>query len=158
MVMKTLEFRIRPAVTDDAASVGRLAAQFAQYLRNLGDQSELNFNAEIFLRDGFGPEAAFSGLVADSEQGVIGYLLFHPGYDVDYATRTLHIVDLYVEENSRGLGIGKALMLEASRLCQQLGGTQLFWAVYVPNKKAIAFYERLGGRFTQDLLYMKLDV
>jgi GNAT superfamily N-acetyltransferase len=153
-----IQFIVRTALAEDAESIGRLAAEFARYLRSLGDQSSLNFNAEIYLRDGFGHRPAFSGLVAEGGDGILGYLLYHPGYDVDYATRTLHVVDLYVGESWRGQGVGKALMEEAGRVCRSLGGTQLFWAVYAPNKPAIEFYKHLGGRFTQDLLFMRLDV
>jgi RimJ/RimL family protein N-acetyltransferase len=49
-------------------------------------------------------------------------------------------------------------MAEAARACRGLGGTQMFWAVYAPNEPALRFYERLGARRTQDLLFMRLDV
>jgi GNAT superfamily N-acetyltransferase len=49
-------------------------------------------------------------------------------------------------------------MERAIEICRAAGGTQLFWAVYAPNKAAIQFYERLGARFTQNMLFMRLDV
>ena len=151
-------FIIRPAVIDDAEGIGRLAAEFAQYLRDLGDESELNFNAEVYVRDGFGNNPASSGLVAEHDNEIQGYLLYHPGYDTDCATRILHVIDLYVSETQRGQGIGRALMKEAQKICRRLGGTQLFWSVFAPNKAAIEFYEHLGAKFTRDLLFMTLDV
>ena len=54
--------------------------------------------------------------------------------------------------------IGKALMNRASEICLAAGGMQLFCAVYASNKDAIRFYERLGARFTQNMLFMRLDV
>lgn len=54
--------------------------------------------------------------------------------------------------------IGKALMNRASEISLVAGGTQLFWAVYAPNKDAVRFYEQLGARFTQNMLFMRLDV
>jgi ribosomal protein S18 acetylase RimI-like enzyme len=149
---------VRPAAAEDAEAVGRLAAEFAQYLRSLGDKADLKFDADTYLRDGFGESPAFSGLVAERGDEILGYLLYHPGYDVDYAARTLHVVDLYVGGAWRGQGVGRALMREAVRVCRRMGGAQLFWAVYAPNKAAIGFYEHLGARFTQDLLFMRLDV
>jgi diamine N-acetyltransferase len=158
MSAEMAQFTVRPAVAEDAEAVGKLAAEFAQYLRSLGDESDLKFNAEIYLRDGFGDRPAFSGFVAERGDEILGYLLYHHGYDVDYATRTLHVVDLYVSGAWRGRGIGRALVGQAVQVCRRSGGTQLFWAVYAPNKAAIGFYERLGARFTQDLLFMRLDV
>jgi ribosomal protein S18 acetylase RimI-like enzyme len=49
-------------------------------------------------------------------------------------------------------------MQEAAKICRQLGGTQLFWSVYARNKRAFAFYESLGARYTKDLKFMRLDV
>ncbi len=153
-----MKFIIRPAKPEDAESIGQLSKEFIEYLRSIGDDAEQKFGAKIYLRDGFGSNPAFSGIVGEQGSEVIGYLLYHFGYDVDYATRTLHVVDLYVSENRRGQGIGRALMEQASEICRASGGTQLFWAVYEPNKTAIRFYERLGARFTQKMLFMRLDL
>lgn len=153
-----MDLIIRQAEPKDAESIGQLAKEFAHYLRSIGDTGELLFDAQVYFRDGFGSNPAFLGIVAESGNEILGYLLYHPGYDVDYAIRTLHVVDLYVQESCRGQGIGQALMKRAGEICRALGGKQLFWAVYEPNKLAINFYERLGARFTKDLLFMRLDV
>jgi ribosomal protein S18 acetylase RimI-like enzyme len=152
------QFHVRAAAAEDAGAVGRLAAEFAEYLRALGDESDFRFDAGVYLLDGFGESPAFAGLVAGGGDEIIGYLLYHPGYDVDYAARTLHVVDLYVGEAFRGRGVGRALTEHAARVCRVLGGTQLFWSVYAPNKAALRFYERLGARLTRDMLFMRLDV
>jgi len=153
-----MDFIIRPVESRDAESIGQLAKEFVDYLNSLGDKTGQKFDAKVFLRDGFGANPAFSGIAAERDGEILGYLLYHFGYDVDYATRTLHVVDLYVRENSRGRGVGSALMKQASEICRAFGGTQLFWAVFAPNKAAIRFYERLGARLTQNLLFMRLDV
>jgi len=153
-----MKFIIRPTEPKDAESIGQLAKEFINYLRSIGDDAEQRFDAKAYLRDGFGTNPAFSGIVAEQADEILGYLLYHPGYDADYAARTLHIVDLYVSEQYRGQGIGRALMEKASEICRTFGGTQLFWAVYEPNESAIRFYEKLGARFTRDLLFMRLDV
>ena len=153
-----MNFIIRPAEAQDADSIGQLVKEFAAYLRALGDEAEIKFDAQAYLRDGFGRAPAFAGLVAQHDDEILGYLLYHPGYDADYATRTLHVVDLYVRAQSRARGVGRALMAQAGHICRSLGGTQLFWAVYAPNQPALQFYERIGARRTQDLLFMRLDV
>ena len=151
-----MTLNIRAASADDAEAVGRLAEQFADYLRSLGDTTDFKLNAQTYLRDGFGTNPAFSGLVAEQEGNIVGYLLYHFGYDSDSAVRILHVVDLYVNENVRRLGIGRALMSAAAKLSRDAGGTELFWSVYVHNKVAASFYERLGSRYTKDLLFMMI--
>ncbi|HEX8475280.1 MAG TPA: GNAT family N-acetyltransferase [Pyrinomonadaceae bacterium] len=153
-----MNFSIRPAEAEDVEGIGRLAQEVADYLRALGDEGELKFDAEAYLRDGFGSNPAFAGLVAQHGDDIHGYLLYHPGYDADYATRTLHIVDLYVRDEWRGRGVGRALMEQASRICRNLGGTQMCWPVYARNQMALQFYERMGARLTKDTLFMRLDV
>lgn len=145
---------IRTATAADAAVVGQLAEQFADYLRSLGDSTDFKFNAQSYLRDGFGPNPAFAGIVAELEGEVIGYLLYHFGYDTDRAIRLLHVVDLYVREDRRSQGAGQALMREAAQICRAGGGHELFWAVYIPNKLAARFYERLGAYYVEDLNFM----
>lgn len=148
---------IRAATADDAKVVGKLAEQSADYLRRLGDTSDFNLNAKTFLRDGFGPNPAFSSLVAEQDGHIVGYLLYHFGYDADNAARNLHVIDLYVDAKTRKQGVGKALMSAAARICREAGGTELFWAVYIPNKLAASFYEGIGARYTKDLDFMKID-
>jgi ribosomal protein S18 acetylase RimI-like enzyme len=151
-----MTLNIRAASAEDAQSVGKLAQQFADYLRSLGDTTDFKLNAQTYLRDGFGTNPAFSGLVAEQDNDIVGYLLYHFGYDTDNAMRILHVVDLYVDERVRRQGVGKALMSAAAKLSRDAGGMQLFWSVYVNNKMAASFYESLGARYTKDLLFMTI--
>jgi len=145
---------IRPATAYDAVEIGQLAEQFAVHLRSLGDPTDFKFDADTYLRDGFGPNPAFAGLVAEADGWVVGYLLYHFGYDTDRAIRLMYVVDLYVREDARRQGVGTALMREAARICQEAGGRTLVWAVYAPNKLAARFYERLGAHYIEDLKLM----
>ena len=149
---------IRTATPGDATRVGELAREFADYLRGLGDDGEFNFDAAAYLRDGFGPRAAFAGLVAEEGGRVVGYLLCHPGYDTDRAWRLLHVVDLYVEGPCRGRGVGRELMRAAAEVGRRQGASALFWSVYSRNQQARGFYERLGARPIRGLDFMYLEI
>jgi ribosomal protein S18 acetylase RimI-like enzyme len=50
------------------------------------------------------------------------------------------------------------MMESAVEICQEFGGKQLFWSVYMHNEGAITFYKRLGTRLTRDLAFMRLDI
>lgn len=149
---------IREATRDDAAEVGALAEEFAGYLRSLSDPTDFQFSARTYLRDGFGDEPAFKGLVAEIDGEIAGYLLYHFGYDADLAERFLHVIDLYVRPDSRRQGVGRALMKRAGEVCLATGGRRLFWAVYSPNRPAFEFYERLGARYIDDMRFMYLTL
>jgi ribosomal protein S18 acetylase RimI-like enzyme len=145
---------IRAATHDDAEAVGELAQQFADYLHGLGDPTDFQLNAETYLRDGFGANPAFSGLVAELDGKVAGYLLYYFGYDTDHAQRIVYVCDLYVHESGRRHGAGRALMQAAANLCREAGGHGLLWSVYKPNQLAFAFYERLGAKHVKELEFM----
>jgi ribosomal protein S18 acetylase RimI-like enzyme len=150
--------QIRSATTADAIDIDLMIQQFQAYLNSLDDGVEMQFSRGAFLRDGFGTHAAFSCLIAELEGNTVGYLIYHFGYDTEHWRRNLHVLDLYVDSNTRGQGAGKALMLEAVRICKEAGGNSLFWAVFDKNFAALEFYKSLGARLTKDLVFMRLEV
>jgi GNAT superfamily N-acetyltransferase len=152
--MSTINATIRIATIADADAIGELAKEFQAYLRALGDQTQFEFTAEAYRRDGFGPHPAFAGLVAELDSEVVGYLLYHFGYDTDRAMRLMFVVDLYVQETKRRRGTGGSLMRAAARTCREAGGRELMWSVFIANKPAFQFYERLGAKYLQELKYM----
>jgi ribosomal protein S18 acetylase RimI-like enzyme len=153
-----MRYSIRQATEEDADSVAKLESDFSSDLRAIGIPADSSFSADVYLRDGFGPNPAFSGLVADTGTELIGYLLYHLGYEVEDAARILYVIDLYVHRGARREGVGQALMNEAVSVCRELGGSQVCWSVYTSNTPAIGFYERLGGRYTDDERFMHLDI
>jgi len=149
---------IRQATPEDAESIVRLEQESEEYLRLIGDSIPTILNLDTYLRDGFGEEPAFSGLVAETDGKVVGYPLYHPGYDFDHGGRVLYIVDLFVTEKARKKGAGRALMEAAAEICRNAGGKELVWAVYNPNKPAFSFYESLGARYIENMTYMQWKV
>jgi len=147
---------IRSARASDAGVIGELARQFAEYLRSLGDPTEFKLNAEAYLRDGFGNRPAFSGLVAEDGGKVVGYLLYHLGYDSDAAARNLHVVDLYVEQKGRRKKVGRALMAAAVEIAVEAEAEELVWSVYNLNNVATSFYKKLGAERITEVFFMKL--
>jgi GNAT superfamily N-acetyltransferase len=149
-----MKITVRSATPEDAEVIVQLSTEFDDYLRSLGDQNPKKIDIPTYLRDGFGVEPAFSGLVAEANGEVVGYLLYHPGYDIDRGGRVLYIFDLFVRERVRRKGAGRALMEAVADICRHAGGHELVWLVYKPNKLAVAFYERLGAQYIEDMMAM----
>jgi ribosomal protein S18 acetylase RimI-like enzyme len=148
--------RVRSATAKDAEAIARMWAEFAAFLRERGDTDPQAFGAEAFLRDGFGSDPAFFGLIAEIDGGPAGYLLYHFGYDVDRAARLMYVVDLWVDPPARRAGVGRSLMREAATRCRAHGGSDLVWSVFVNNKSAFAFYERLGAKYLKSQQFMHI--
>jgi len=86
--------KIRPIKRADAEKVGQMIKGMAEYLRSLGDDTDFQFNAKSFLRDGFGRNRAFYGLIAEVNGKAAGYSLYHDGYDTDKGFRIVYLADL----------------------------------------------------------------
>jgi GNAT superfamily N-acetyltransferase len=149
---------IRAATADDAEAISKLASEFHGYLNALGDSTKFHFNASTYLRDGFGERPAFLGLVAESDETVVGYLIVDFGYDTDRSRRLAYVNDLFVTESCRGQGVGKALMSRAAETAREHGAETLWWGVYDRNDSAMRFYESLGARYIKGIRFMSIDV
>jgi GNAT superfamily N-acetyltransferase len=148
---------IRPAAIGDAVSIAEMAREFNSYLLALGDKAFFQLDTDRIRRDGFGRDPAFQALIAERDEMPLGYLLHHQGYDSDRAERFVMICDLYVREEARGQGAGRALMSAAMAHCRAIGGYGLLWSVFKLNTAAAAFYRRLGAQSIDDLDFMYLD-
>ena len=148
-----MKIEIRDATAADAESV---AAMWNRLTKDEGGDAK-GFTPEIFLRDGIGPDAAFSCLIAeavaeDGTRRTAGYLTMLPHYDSDALARGSHVCDLYTERDCRRRGIARALLAEAARRTAAHGGVFLTWNVLDKNARAIATYERLGKVWRNILL------
>jgi ribosomal protein S18 acetylase RimI-like enzyme len=149
---------LRPCSREDATAVVSLYQQSASYLRSLGDKGTFHFDTDAYLRDGFGEQPAFEGILAELNNKAVGYLLYTFTYDTDRTLRILYILDLLVDERFRGQGIGRKLMEDAKEIAKARGASELFWAVYKDNKAAAEFYRRLGAEKAEDIFFMTLKV
>lgn len=147
----------REATPADAVAVVALHREFANYLRALGDTSEFRLDEKGFCRDGFGVTRGFSTIVAESDETIVGYAMYHPGYDSDRAMRVVHVIDLYVALEARRRGVGRGLIDAVSAAARELGAAELQWAVFEPNALAFDFYAALGAVPMRGLRYMRLD-
>jgi GNAT superfamily N-acetyltransferase len=145
---------IRQCTAEDAEPIGQLAAEFHSYLRALGDRADFDWDAAKYLRDGFGENAAFEGLVAEVDSKVVAFALYHDGYETDRGQRVIHLIDLFVSEPFRRRGIGKKLMQRIFEIGQIKGAGLVLWSVFKPNAAALRFYEEVGAKYTDGLHFM----
>lgn len=105
---------------------------------------------EDLLRDGFGPRPKFRALIARWHEHAAGYASFFYFYSTFQGRPALFLEDLFVLEEFRGHGIGKALLSSVARLAIEEDCFGLRWEVLDWNRPAIEFYERLGATFLHE--------
>lgn len=133
---------VREATATDAATLVSLVHQFEQE----EGKSARRLTVADVLAHGFGERAWFSVLLAEDGGRTLGYALFYPSYDAEFAARGMYLQDLFVVPDARRRGVGRALMAAVARACQAEGGCYLFWNALEANHAGRAFYRRLGAR------------
>jgi GNAT superfamily N-acetyltransferase len=134
---------IRPAAIDDVPVLRTLIRELAAFEREL--ESCVIEEAEL-ARDGFGPNPRFRALIAEWEGQTAGYALFF-GYYSTWVGRGLFLEDIFVREQFRGRGIGKALLASVARIAVQEECYGVQWEVLDWNEKAIELYKSLRAEF-----------
>jgi GNAT superfamily N-acetyltransferase len=133
---------IRAATVGDVPTIARLIRALAEYERLshavVLDEARLKQHL-------FGPRPYAEVLLAEDENGVVGYALFFHNYSTFASKPTLFLEDLFVEPAHRGNGHGKALLAALAQLATERGCARLEWTVLNWNKPSIDFYQALGA-------------
>jgi GNAT superfamily N-acetyltransferase len=135
---------IRPATPDDAETIHELIVALATYER---EPDAVQATPEMLRAQLEAERPPFECLIAETEDGrAVGFALLFQTYSTWEGRPGLYLEDLYVLEEERGSGIGKALLLACARLATERGCARFELAALDWNAPAIGFYESLGGR------------
>jgi len=132
---------IRSAEPADAEMMHEAILQLGRFT---GLEGKIASTAEDFRRFGFGPDAAFSSLIAEVDGEFAGLCLFFPIFSTWLGRPGIYVQDLYVDERFRGRKVGERLLRVVANWSRERGGVYLRLAVDVDNVSAQGFYERLG--------------
>lgn len=136
---------IRPATEADAETIHRMIVDLAE---GIGQRHKVTSSAQDIRARGFGPEAAFEALIAESNGAAVGLCLFFESFSSWDGRRGLYVQDIFVSHPARGLGLGRRLLAAAAALSSARGGSYLRLTVEADNETAQAFYERVGLRWS----------
>lgn len=137
-----MSYIIREAQKQDAQSILEQIHALAQYEKE--PDAVVTTIADI-VRDGFGDNPLFHCLLAEQEGKAVGFALYFYKWSTWVGKATLHLEDLFVEPEARGLGIGVGLLrrLAAIALAQNL--ERFEWEVLEWNELARDFYHKQGA-------------
>ncbi|MFZ0762060.1 MAG: GNAT family N-acetyltransferase [Candidatus Sulfotelmatobacter sp.] len=134
---------IRPATVNDVALLRTLIRELAEFEHEL---ERVRIKESDLERDGFGENAKFRALIVDCDGRPAGYALFFGHYST-WVGCGLFLEDLFVREQFRGRGIGKALLASVARVAVQETCYGVHWEVLEWNEKAIELYKSQGAEF-----------
>lgn len=141
-----MSFTIREGNIEDMPAVLKLIKELAHFEKEAG---AVIVTVEDLQKHGFGATPLFKIFVAEMENEIIGMALFYPRYST-WKGPTIHLEDLIVTEQKRGLKIGSALYKKVIEYGYNKGVQRIEWAVLDWNEPAISFYESTGANVLRD--------
>jgi GNAT superfamily N-acetyltransferase len=135
-------FEIRAASIDDVAIILGFIIKLAAYEKLT---HEVIASEESLKETLFGERPTAEVAIGYLANRPVGFVLFFHNYSTFLARPGLYIEDLFVDENCRGRGFGRALLLYVARLAKERGCGRLEWSVLDWNEPAIGFYKKLGA-------------
>jgi GNAT superfamily N-acetyltransferase len=145
---------IRPAGPDDADAIHELIVALAVFERepDAVQATPASLRAQLAAE-----RPPFECLLAEEDGRAVGFALFFPTYSTWEGRPGLYLEDLFVREEARGVGVGKALLAACARLAVERGYGRLELAALDWNTPAIGFYASLGGRAMDDWTVFRFD-
>ena len=133
---------IRPCRPDDADALVNLVRELAVYEKL---EHHARATADDFRAHLFGTRPAAEAFVAEVDGRVVGFALIFATFSTFRGQPGIYLEDLFVRQEYRGMGIGKALLATLARLAVERGCGRLEWAVLDWNAPSIGFYRSLGA-------------
>jgi len=141
-----MSFIIREAISNDMPSVLELINELAVFEK---EPDAVIINSEYLVKEGFKANPSFKVFIAELNKEIVGMALFYPRFST-WKGKSLHLEDLIVKQDKRGLGIGKALYTRFLKYAYSQNVKRVEWVVLDWNKPAIAFYKQSGATIFDD--------
>jgi GNAT superfamily N-acetyltransferase len=143
---------IRSALVADVPVLSMLIRELADF-----EHLPVAMTEADLLRDGFCESPKFRALVAEWDGQPAGYALFFDYYSTFEGRAGLFLEDVYVRDQYRGKGIGKALLVRIASIALEQNCFGVRWHVLDWNTPAIGFYKGLGAKFLDEWKMVSLD-
>ena len=134
------EVLVRPLCRDDRVEWDRLWTLYLKFYRTSlpGAQYDLTFDR---LMDPTEPMFGYIAEQAGKPKGLV-HIILHRSAWIDGPS--CYLQDLYVDEDTRGRGIGQALIEHVYQVVKSFGGTRVHWLTQADNTNARRIYDRLA--------------
>lgn len=147
-------FDIRKATLKDAPLVLSFIKELAAY-EELAEH--VTATIEDIEKTLFGQNPKAEVLILQEEGQNAGFALFFHNYSTFLCKYGIYIEDIYVREEYRGKGYGKALLKHICKLAKERDCGRVEWWCLDWNKPSIDFYLKLGAEAMTDWTVYRLS-
>ncbi|MGJ8683298.1 MAG: GNAT family N-acetyltransferase [Nonlabens sp.] len=144
---------IREAVKADYPRVLELIQELAIFEK---EPEAVQVTVEELIVNGTGDHPLFKCFVGLYHDKIEGIALCYPRFST-WKGKTIHLEDLIVTQEMRGVGLGKALYNRVMKYAYQEKVRRVEWVVLDWNKNAIEFYKNTGATILEDWHLAQMD-
>jgi len=135
------QFTISTAVREDVP-------QILQFIRRLAEYEHLENEVvatEALLEEWLFDKEKAEVLIAREGETPVGFALYFHNFSTFLGRAGIYLEDLFVLEEYRGRGYGKALLRRLAQIALERGCGRLEWCCLDWNQPSIDFYRSLGA-------------
>jgi len=149
-----MQYQIRRAIKADSELILTLIKELAAYeqLEHLVVGTVENIHNTLFAEH---PKAEV--LILEEDGQAAGFALYFHNYSTFLCKHGIYIEDIYVREQYRSKGYGKALLKYICNLAIERNCGRVEWWCLDWNKPSIDFYLKLGAEAMQDWTVYRLN-
>ena len=103
--------------------------------------------------DAFSENPRYEAYLGFMNGNPVGYITIYYTYSTFLAKPTLYLEDIFILEECRKQGLGKALFEFCRNIARTKGCGRIDWTVLTWNEPSIRFYEKQGGKRQDWYLY-----
>lgn len=152
-ILNLQNFEIKFAQKNDIPTILNFIKDLAKY-ENL--ENEVVATEET-LKETLFSEMPFAEVLIAIENSIeVGFALFFHNYSTFLGKPGIYLEDLFVKEEFRGKGFGKALLRRLAKIALERNCGRLEWSVLNWNEPAIKFYKNLGAVPLEDWTVFRL--
>jgi GNAT superfamily N-acetyltransferase len=152
--MNADKIKIRRANPDDLENIIQLITLLAEFDRSL---AYLRINKEELREALFTEQPKTNALLAEYDGKTVGIATYYFTYSTFITKPGIWLDDLYILENYRNLGVGKALIEELRLIAKQNNCGRIDWMVARDNSHGIEFYEKLGAKIFEEVRHARFE-
>jgi GNAT superfamily N-acetyltransferase len=148
------KIEVRFAQETDISTIYNFIVQLAHFEKL---EHEVVGSEEDIKKALFGKRPACEAILATIDSKPVGFALFFHNYSTFMARRGIYLEDIFVSQDARGLGAGKALLQFLAAIALERGCGRMEWSVLDWNQNAIDFYKTIGAKPMSEWTSFQLD-
>lgn len=148
------DFKIVNATEENVALILSFIRDLAEYERL---SEKVSATEDVLREQLFGARPSAEAIIGYDKDEPVSFAVFFHNFSTFVGRRGLYLEDLFVKPESRGKGIGRAMLAYLAKLAQERQCGRLEWAVLNWNEPAIKFYRNLGATPMDDWTTFRLS-